>query len=238
MKNNSPAVLVVYNSHRRDAGTIPVLLSASGTGLQPVSRTLKIALLAGVLVLTTLAGGASLIVNQTKVSPDAVRSSVTRSEADVDKAWKLPAASTFKKALTWQSNPSLCGPASVANVLRSLGETATSENAVLAGTGRCWTGICFMGLSLDELAEVTRLKTTRSVTVLRDLSPDQFQQHLPRANETGRRYIVNFSRKEIFGAGAGHHSPIGGYLEAEDLVFVLDVNRDFQPWLIERARLV
>jgi hypothetical protein len=94
-----------------------------------------------------------------------------------------------------------------------------------------------MGLSLDELAEVTRLKTTRSVTVLRDLSPDQFQQHLRRANETGRRYIVNFSRKEIFGAGAGHHSPIGGYLEAEDLVFVLDVNRDFQPWLIERARL-
>jgi Phytochelatin synthase len=197
-----------------------------------MSRTLKIVLLAGALVLTTLAGGASLIVNQTKVSPDAVRSSVTRSEADVDKAWKLPAASTFKKELTWQSNPSLCGPASVANVLRSLGETATSENAVLAGTG-----ICFMGLSLDELAEVTRLKTTRSVTVLRDLSPDPLQQHLRRANETGRRYIVNFSRKEIFGAGAGHHSPIGGYLEAEDLVFVLDVNRDFQPWLIERARL-
>src|ERR1700676_4608667 len=46
---------------------------------------------------------------------------------------------------------------------------------------------------LDELAEVTRLKTTRSVTVLRDLSPGQFQQHLRRANETGRRYIVNFS---------------------------------------------
>jgi hypothetical protein len=39
------------------------------------------------------------------------------------------------------------------------------------------------------------------------------------------------------GAGTGHHSPIGGYLEAEDLVFVLDVNRDYQPWLIERARL-
>lgn len=49
--------------------------------------------------------------------------------------------------------------------------------------------------------------------------------------------IVNFSRREIFGAGTGHHSPIGGYLEAEDLVFVLDVNRDYQPWLIERVRL-
>jgi hypothetical protein len=94
-----------------------------------------------------------------------------------------------------------------------------------------------MGLTLDEFGEVTRLKTNRTVSVLRDLSPEQFQQHLRRANETGRRYIINFSRREIFGAGAGHHSPIGGYLEAEDLVFVLDVNDDFQPWLIERARL-
>jgi len=202
-----------------------------------MSRVAKIALLAGVLALITLAGGAGLIVSQTKVSPDAIRSSVTRSEAGVEKAWKLPAASTFKRELTWQSNPSLCGPASIANALRSLGETATSENLVLAGTGRCWTGICFMGLTLDELAEITRLKTKRTVTVLRDLSPDQFQQHLRRANETGRRYIINFSRKEIFGAGTGHHSPIGGYLEAEDMVFVLDVNRDYQPWLIARARL-
>jgi hypothetical protein len=48
---------------------------------------------------------------------------------------------------------------------------------------------------------------------------------------------VNFSRAPIFGAGGGHHSPIGGYLEAEDFVFVLDVNADFQPWLVERERL-
>jgi hypothetical protein len=72
-----------------------------------------------------------------------------------------------------------------------------------------------MGLTLDELGEVTRLKTNRTVSVLQYLSPEQFQQHLWPANETGRRYIVNFSR----------------------LVFVLDVNRDYQPWLIERARL-
>jgi NAD-dependent oxidoreductase involved in siderophore biosynthesis len=193
-------------------------------------------LFAGALALLSPAGGASLIVSQTKVSPEAIRSSVTRSEAEVEKAWKLPAASAFKREVSWQSNLSMCGPASVANALRSLGETASSESAVLAGTGRCWAG-CIMGLSLDELAEVTRSKTNRTVTVLRDLSPDQFQQHLRQANETGRRYIVNFGRKEIFGAGAGHHSPIGGYLEAQDLAFVLDVNRDFQPWLVERDRL-
>jgi hypothetical protein len=35
----------------------------------------------------------------------------------------------------------------------------------------------------------------------------------------------------------GHCSPIGGYLKAADLVFVLDVNPAYQPWLVERARL-
>jgi hypothetical protein len=44
------------------------------------------------------------------------------------------------------------------------------------------------------------------------------------SNDPRRRYIVNFSRKPIFGAGVGHHSPIGGYLKAEDLVFVLELS--------------
>lgn len=94
-----------------------------------------------------------------------------------------------------------------------------------------------MGLTLDELAEVAQVRTNRQVTVLRDLGAEEFRQHLIRSNDTGRRYILNFNRKEIFGEGVGHHSPIGGYLEDLDLVFVLDVNRDFQPWLVERSRL-
>ena len=32
-------------------------------------------------------------------------------------------------------------------------------------------------------------------------------------------------------AGGGHHSPIGGYLEKEDLVFVLDVYDPYKPFL-------
>jgi NAD-dependent oxidoreductase involved in siderophore biosynthesis len=202
-----------------------------------MGRTAKVAMLVGVLALIASVGGAGLIISSTKVSPEAIRSSVLRSETDIENAWKLPAAATFQKQITWQSNPSMCGPASVANALRSLNELAASEAAVLSGTGRCWSGICFMGLTLDELAEVTRARTKRSVTVLRDLSPEEFQQHLRLVNDTGRRYIVNFSRKEIFGAGAGHHSPIGGYLEAEDMVFILDVNPEFGPWLVKRARL-
>ncbi|HEY6077173.1 MAG TPA: phytochelatin synthase family protein, partial [Polyangiaceae bacterium] len=52
-----------------------------------------------------------------------------------------------------------------------------------------------------------------------------------------RRYIVNFQRAPLFAQGVGHHSPIAGYLEPEDLVFVLDVNEKFKPWLVSSERL-
>ena len=103
-------------------------------------------------------------------------------------------------------------------------------------TGRCWTGACIFGLTLDELAEVARVNTSRKITVLRDLSEQQIRASR-RSNDPGRQYIVNFSRERIFGAGVGHYSPIGGYLEAKDFVFVLDVNAQYQPWLIEGTRL-
>ena len=97
--------------------------------------------------------------------------------------------------------------------------------------------MCIFGLTLDELADVARVDATRKVT-----SPAGSQRRTVsgasrRSNDRGRRYIVNFSRRPLFGAGVGHYSPIGGYLEAEELVFVLDVNQDYRPWLVERTRL-
>jgi hypothetical protein len=184
-----------------------------------------------------LAGAAFLIVAPTRVSQDAIQSSVTRTPELIDRAWKLPVAATFDTDVSWQSNGSRCGPASVANVLRSLGEEETTEAEVLDGTGMCWTGLCIIGLTLDELAEVAQTKTRRKVSVLRNLTADEFREHMKHANDPGRRYIINFTREKIFGAGSGHHSPIGGYLEAEDLVFVLDVNEDYKPWLVARERL-
>src|SRR4029453_5845119 len=86
-------------------------------------------------------------------------------------------------------------------------------------------------------AESARTNKSRKVSVLRDLNEDQFREHMRRSNDPGRRYVVNFSREQIFGAGVGHHSPIGGYLEDYDLVFFLDVNSDYQPGLVERKRL-
>jgi hypothetical protein len=182
-------------------------------------------------------GGAAVSFIPPTVSPEAIEFSVIRKPELLNRAWNLPVAATYGHQVIWQSNGSLCGPASIANAFRSLGEPADTESEVLAGTDLCWTGYCILGLTLDELADVARKHTKRKVTVLRNLTADQFRKHLRRSNDSERRYIINFSRKPIFGDGVGHHSPIAGYLEAEDLVFVIDVNHKFRPWLVERSRL-
>lgn len=193
--------------------------------------------ISSIVIAVGLVCAGALVVSRSHVPAEAIASSVTRTPELMERAWRLPVATTFQRHVDWQSNGSRCGPAAVANAYRSLGEAARTEGEVLAGTWSCWTGVCIMGLTLDELAKVAQSHTSRNVTVLRDLSEKQFLEHLRRSNDPGRRYIVNFDRARIFGAGSGHHSPIGGYLEAEDLVFVLDVNADFQPWLVERRRL-
>lgn len=190
-------------------------------------------------VVGILVGGAVVLVavGPPKVPAAAIASSVHRDAALLDRAWAQPVALSFGRRIDYQKSGSVCGPASLANVFRSLGAPVGDESAVLGGSGKCWTGYCIMGLTLDELAEVARHRTQRQVTVLRELTPEAFHEHLRRANDPTRRYVVNFTRKAIFGAGGGHHSPIGAYLEAEDQVLVLDVNRDFGPWLVERERL-
>ena len=64
-----------------------------------------------------------------------------------------------------------------------------------------------------------------------------FRAELRQANDPRQRLIINFTRRPLFGTGGGHHSPIGGYFDAEDLVFVLDVNERFGPWLVSSERL-
>ncbi len=190
-----------------------------------------------VLGIGLLCGLVYLAESWTAVSPEAIQSSVVRAPDLIGRAWRLPVAATFKGEVTWQSNGSRCGPASIANAFRSLGEPDTTEAQVLSGTGKCWTGFCLMGLTLDELAEIARTKTHRHVTVFRNLTAEQFRDHMKLSDDPRRRYIVNFTRAKIFGAGVGHFSPVGGFLETEDLVFVLDVNENFKPWLIARERL-
>jgi hypothetical protein len=114
-----------------------------------MKRTLSI----GTLVAALVAGVIFLL--PPTVPPEVIERSVIHEQTLLERAWRLPTASAFGHHVNYQSNQSLCGPASIANVLRSFGEPTDTERKVLAHTTKCWSGICFLGLSLDELAEVT-----------------------------------------------------------------------------------
>jgi hypothetical protein len=156
---------------------------------------------------------------------------------ELERAWALPVASKYKNTLVYQPNGSVCGPTSATDVDRSLDKPTESVDDFLAGTGKCSFGICWGGLELDELAALIRDKSKRKVTVLRGLTLDQFREAMRHSNDPSRRYTINFDRGPLFGTTMGHHSPIGGYLEDEDLVFVLDVNAKYTPWLVKTDRL-
>jgi hypothetical protein len=147
----------------------------------------------------------------------------------LQRAWALPVAKAYQPLLS-QTFTSICGPTSVANVLRSIG--VRSRRNPLRGFG-------LRAMSLNQVAieSSETLPSGWQARVMRPRTVEELRAELLTSNEPGRRYVANFSRRPLFGRGGGHHSPIGGYLEAEDLAFVLDVNASFGPWLVGTARL-
>jgi hypothetical protein len=155
----------------------------------------------------------------------------------LERAWQLPVAQRFKAGMEFQRNKSFCGPTSAVVVAHSLGADVTQAN-ILDGTNVHSTfGLVLGGVTLDELADILRTRLHKNVTVLRDLDLEHFRAEMAHANDPERRYTVNFHRGPLFGKGVGHHSPIGGYLADADLVFVLDVNEQYKPWLVKTERL-
>jgi len=155
----------------------------------------------------------------------------------LEKAWALRVAALYRANIDYQRNVSLCGPTSIVNVLRSLHRDG-DQGTILEGTGISTVmGYLPGGVTLDQLAEIAKQKTGGKVTVLRDLGLAEFRDQLRLANDTSRRYVVNFTRGPLFGSGGGHHSPIAGYLIDEDLVLILDVNAKYRPWLVTPERL-
>lgn len=157
----------------------------------------------------------------------------------LERAWRMPVAASYRRAgIVYQPNGSICGPTSIANVMRSLGTRGATPQQVIAGTGLCSINdICFGGITLEDVAGLVRSRTGKRVTVLRDLSLADLRAELAHVNDPSRRYIANFDRGPLFGTGGGHHSPLLAYLADQDLVLVLDVNRSYRPWLVKTPRL-
>ena len=159
-----------------------------------------------------------------------IKSSPTWQRRDLlERAWALPVARLYSPLLS-QGFTSICGPTSVANVLRSMG--VRSGKNPLRGFG-------VRAMSLDQLARESAevVPSPWRVSSVRPSTVDELRAELRASNDESRRYVTNFARSSLFGRGSGHHSPIGGYLETEDLAFVLDVNASFGPWLVSTERL-
>lgn len=156
----------------------------------------------------------------------------------VDVAWSLPVARLYgRRAHEYQDNQSFCGPASLANALRSMGLRLSQHQAIDGSEFEPWFGILLGGMTIDELASLARERSGRVVSVVRSPTLVQFRAHMARANDPAFRYIVNFHRGPLFGRGHGHFSPILAYLPDRDLVLVGDVNADYRPFLVSSERL-
>lgn len=193
-------------------------------------------------VIAGLSGGFFYVSRPDPRFADAVsieRESTYQDAALLERAWALPAARLYRAHFESQGNGSFCGPTSVVDVVRSTGGEADQEH-VLEGSGiSAVFGVLPGGITIDQLAALARTRMPgRAVTVHRDLALEDLRALARHANDPAVRMIANFHRGPLFARGGGHHSPIGGYLEPEDLVFVLDVNETYHPWLAPSARLL
>jgi hypothetical protein len=165
------------------------------------------------------------------VAPESIRSNPRFQQAELlERAFALPVARLYSP-LWSQSFTSICGPTSVANVLRSM-SVPTRKNP--------FSRFGLRAMSLDQLASESAevIPAGWRVRVVRPRTVEDLRAELRASNDESRRYVSNFDRRSLFGAGGGHHSPLGGFLEDEDLALVLDVNPRFGPWLVEPGRLL
>lgn len=207
-------------------------------------------LLLGLAAIGLSLGGGALLLQRSDHDPryaDVVSIASVVSYQDsalLARAWALPVAALYRaEGYEAQANPSFCGPASAANVAQSLGRDL-DQHSVLAGTsvntmlGYVMSWEHGPGMTLDQEADLLRVATGEHVEVLRDLDIDAFRAELRQTNDPRFRYITNFHRAPLWGSGHGHFSPILGYLEVVDLVFVGDVNEEYGPFLTPPERLL
>lgn len=136
-----------------------------------------------------------------------------------------------------QSRRGFCGPATSAAVINAalrppVQVTQTSLFDAAVGAVKGELAVSLSGMTLDELAQVLRARGL-AVRVVR---PDQTDlasfRHAAQAtlSEPSTFLVVNYDRRALRQAGAGHISPVGAFDPATDRLLVMDVAAHRYPY--------
>ncbi|NEX21796.1 phytochelatin synthase [Thiorhodococcus mannitoliphagus] len=169
--------------------------------------------------------------------PEQFASGVSRDAPALKTIRQTALAQTFLRDFRVQEHWSSCGPASLRNVLASLGRPVARERDLFQGDTLAWLRMAVTGMTLDEVAALAESTGIGQVQVRRDLSEQALRTLLGSLSTPGRRLIVNFDRAPIHGVSLGHFSPIGGYDPASDRILLLDVTPGFGVQLVPTALL-
>ena len=121
-----------------------------------------------------------------------------------------------------QAYRSFCGPASMATVLRAYGKDADQKTIVPSTLWKL--KVFYSGMSLAELGSLAQQSGLRGRVVYADsIDAEEFRE-LVKSNlaRAGDFVLINYDRKALKQAGAGHISPIAAYDSTRDAFLVLD----------------
>jgi hypothetical protein len=129
---------------------------------------------------------------------------------------------SLTRAFRPQAFRSFCGPSSMATVLRAYGKDADQETVVPSIPKRL--KVFYSGMSLAELGSLARDNGLQAQVVYADsINVDQFRELLKtNLGHAGDFVLINYDRKVLKQAGAGHISPIGAYDSSRDAFLILD----------------
>ncbi|ORY00139.1 Phytochelatin-domain-containing protein [Basidiobolus meristosporus CBS 931.73] len=139
---------------------------------------------------------------------------------------------------TTQSEPSYCGPSSLAMVLNAMeidpkkrwkGNWRWYSEELLEGFDPAKQFKC-NGVNDSEFLELAQNHCEVEAKSARDVTLQEFVDDLKRVCSRGTEHIVlSFSRRGLDQAGEGHFSPIGGYNADRQQVLIMDVTRSKYP---------
>lgn len=130
---------------------------------------------------------------------------------------------SLTRGFTPQRFRSFCGPASIATVLNAYGSSATDQVELLPTIAdRLET--FYTGMTLGELAQLANdVGLDNELRYADSLDLDAFRDLLKlNLQQKGDYVLINYDRRKLSQAGAGHISAVGAYDPARDAFLVLD----------------